>query len=78
MKFVQLTTKEGRTVVVDTESIALMTPSKEEGAQTAIYETIEDFLVDEEDGHQTMALHTRESFGYIKERSIARYDNEKR
>lgn len=77
MKFIKLTTEQGRSVTVDPESIALMTPSNhEQGARTAIYDMIETFVEDGES--QESALHVRESIGYINEMATGKIDNEKR
>jgi hypothetical protein len=77
MKFIKLTTEQGRSISVNPESIALATPSNHEHrAQTAIYEMIETFV---EDGNsQENALHVRESIGYINEMIACRVSNEKR
>ena len=77
MKFIKLTTEKGRSISVNSEKIALMTPSSHEhGAKTAIYESTEVFAEDEVS--QEYAVHVRESIGYINEAITARFDNEKR
>ena len=77
MKFIKLTTEKGRSISVNSEKIALMTPSSHEhGAKTALYGFIESFAEDDES--QEHAVHVRESIGYINEAITARFDNEKR
>lgn len=78
MKFVRVTTAKGKSIVVNTEAIGLMAPSLKDGASTALYETFEDFIEDEDCECQDRAIHIRESIGYVKDKQLAYYDNEKR